>query len=746
MISNRVKSVLVLASLMSGEALVAQERNENREAYRLPAMAQTDNNGSAYALPPINVEGTIPEEIQDTPGAASRLTEEEIDTYRPYTLHDAFDFVPGVKTLEDDVLGRRSGIGIRGAPSRRSRKTLLLEDGVPINGSTYLDPSAHYTPPLERLEAIEVLKGAGHILHGPLNNHGIVNFRNKRATLLPETTAELGIGEDPDTFERHLMHTRTNGPLGLVFAYTGLNADGSFDVEDFEYNDFFTSIDWEVNPRHDLGFSATYFRERSNYDESNLAPVEFALNPRQKLGRFGNEFNTIAIDYWKFGLKHDFEISDDLSMSTQLFSTDLDRPRFTVDPEEIFVDALPDFVYVDPETEFIPGVQGQMVSRDRHYRTYGAESRFQWADIEALGLNHTFQWGVRFERHFLDDFRSEGGPGEILTEENRGVRSVEDAYQASAYSVFLQDALRFGDWTITPGVRAEYYTQKKTENFDEDGFIGESQDDDNTLVLPAISVLYEGIEDTQLFANVGRGYTPAFARTAEEFPLEPETGINSQLGFRTFALPGVALDGAVFYNDIQDTVVQLPFTVEGVNVVVNAEDSESYGTDLGMELSSAAMTGSDFNFFSRLAYNYTHAEFTSGEIDGNRVPEIPEHAGSLSVGLEHTSGWHVSATVTHFGSFFNDLLETEELTLADEDREPVEPGDTIEIREPAVLGEVPGHTLYSARASYTFQREPDITLWIQGRNLTDKFYIGDIENGVRPGFERTVVAGITVQF
>lgn len=659
---------------------------------------------------------------------------------------DALDFAPGVHTIYDDVLGRRSGIGIRGAPSRRSRKVLLLEDGVPINASTYLDPGAHYTPPTERLESIDVLKGAGHVLHGPLNNHGIINFINKQPTLNPETTAELSGGE-LDTFRRHLMHTRTNGPVGLVFAYTGQNADGAFDVEDFQYDDFFTSIDWGVNADHNLGISATYFRERSDYDESNLTPIEFALAPRRKEGRFGQEFNTIAVDYWKVALTHDWLVTDNFSASTQLFFTDLDRPRFTVDPDEILADALPDFVYVDPENEFIPGVQGQMVSRDRHYRTYGAETRFQLADIDAFGLDHTFQWGVRFERHFLDDNRSEGGPGEILTEDNRGPRTSEEVFQASGFSVFLQDALRFGDWTITPGVRAEHYTQNKTARPSADNPTGDrKEEDDNTLILPSLSLLYEGFEKTQLFGNVARGYTPAFARTAEEFPLEPETGINSQIGIRSNALGAFSLEGAVFYNIIQDTVVQEPFTINEENVVVNAADSESYGADFGLRYDSAAATGSDFNFFTQLAYNYTQAEFTEGELDGNEVPEIPEHAGSLTLGFEHTAGWHISASVHHFGSFFTDLANTQDITLADEDGEPIGPGDTLEIREPAVLGEVPSHTIYSARAQYTFQRDPAITLWVQGRNLTDKLFITDFENGIRPGPERTVIAGITVKF
>lgn len=329
-------------------------------------------------LPPINVEDTLPERLEDTPGAASVLSDADIDSLRPYTLHDALGFVPGVRTIDDDVLGLRAGISIRGAPSRRSRKVLLLEDGVPINASTYLDPGAHYTPPMERLESIEVLKGMGHVLHGPLNNHGIIHFRNKWPTLEPETTVELGAG-NLGTFRRHLMHTRTDGRLGTVFAYTGLDADGSFDVEQFSWDDFFASFDYALNDRHDIGLSVTYFRERSDYDESNLTPVEYALAPRRKRGRFAQEYNNFNLDYYKYDLTHNWQVSDRLSVSNKLFMTDLDRARFTVEPDEIEVDALPDFVYADPAYRFVPGVSGVMIGRVRQYNTYGAQSRMQLA-------------------------------------------------------------------------------------------------------------------------------------------------------------------------------------------------------------------------------------------------------------------------------------------------------------------------------------------------------------------------------
>jgi Fe(3+) dicitrate transport protein len=76
--------------------------------------------------------------------------------------------VPGVHVVDEDALGVNLNIGARGLDPRRSSRTLLLEDGMPIHLAPYSDPSAHYHPPSERVERLEVLKGSGQVVHGPL--------------------------------------------------------------------------------------------------------------------------------------------------------------------------------------------------------------------------------------------------------------------------------------------------------------------------------------------------------------------------------------------------------------------------------------------------------------------------------------------------------------------------------------------------------------------------------------------------
>lgn len=691
----------------------------------MPAIALAQQDPAPLELPSLDVRSMVPESIQGTPGAANLLSRETVDTYKPYTLHDAFDFVPGVRTIDDDVLGLRSGIGVRGAPPRRSRKVLLLEDGTPINNSAYLDSGAHYTPPLQRLEQVEVLKGAGQIIHGPLNNHGIINFRNLRPTAEPQTRVELAAGNQ-STRQSHISHRRTEGPLGMVFSYTGKEADGTFDVEEHEFDDFYGGFELQLNDSHQLAASATYFRERSQgYDESNLSLQQYREDPRgKKRLDEGREYNNISVDYYKLDLTHNYQISDDVRLSSKIFATELDRPRFQT-------------------RGTAPDEGGVMEGRDRRYHTLGLDSRLDIGGISALGLDHRIQTGIRYEKHRFADRRPVGRPGEALKEGNRGevyARAGENGYtrdgrlmtyDAEAISAFAQNTISRGDWAITPGLRFETFNQYNKTNFrpgDDDE--GVTKKDSNSLLLPGISLLYSGFDNSEIYAGIHRGYAPASARS-DEFPLTPETGINSQIGLRSSALKGVSLDMALFYNRIEDTLIRKEVDEFGDARFVNAADSRVYGLDLGARIDSWAWYDSPLNAFAEVAMNYTNAKFSNGPLKGNDVPEVPRYNGSLTLGLEHTAGWHLSTTLSHFGAFYTDIENTRPITAS---------GDEDD------AGRVPSHTLLSARASYKLPTRLDTTLWIQGRNLTDKLYIADIQEGIRPGAPRSILAGVTFNF
>ena len=254
--------------------------------------AQRAENGPSSPVDPL--DGILPGDLQGFPSAGTAVTQKQIQEFQPRTVNEAFTRVPGVNVVSDDGFARHGGIGIRGSPPRRGRKVLMMEDGISLNMSLWLDPSVHYVPPLDRVESIEVLRGTV-LNYGPNNNHGVVNFKNMSPFGANETEIGFTVGVTPgkndgfflDDGDLHTsigdrsdvsstwhVHTRQmSGNVGAVLSYSGADVNGAWDTERLRYNDIYGALGWK-GVDQDLTISGVYFRQRDHYDEANLEGEE----------------------------------------------------------------------------------------------------------------------------------------------------------------------------------------------------------------------------------------------------------------------------------------------------------------------------------------------------------------------------------------------------------------------------------------------------------------------------------------
>src|SRR5688572_29581210 len=124
----------------------------------------------------IEVMGTAPDAELLYAGASTVVTREEMERLAPQSASDVLRRVPGVHVVDEDGAGLRANIGLRGLPPARSTKVLILEDGIPVAPGPYGHPELYHTPPVERMAAIEVVRGSGSIRFGPQTIGGVVNF------------------------------------------------------------------------------------------------------------------------------------------------------------------------------------------------------------------------------------------------------------------------------------------------------------------------------------------------------------------------------------------------------------------------------------------------------------------------------------------------------------------------------------------------------------------------------------------
>jgi Fe(3+) dicitrate transport protein len=745
---------------------------------------------------PSNPTSILPGNLEGFSSAGTRITTEILEQDQPRTLNESLRRVPGLHVVSDDGYGRHGGVGMRGSPPRRGRKVLHLEDGQPINMSVWLDPSVHYTPPIDRLESIEVLRGVV-ISHGPLNNHGVVNFRNLSPFGPNETVVSASIGwvdngkgggfvddpGDPAVFStadqspsntRH-FHTRQGiGNVGVVFSYSGADAEGAWDNERLRYNDFYGAIGWR-GQNSDLTFSAVHFRQRDDYDEANFEGTEAKFFDQvghcKTCYNVGSNFNTYNADVTKLQLVHNAYLDDKTTITSRLYGFHHRRDRYQnldeANPAEAedmiapFFDAGTSSVYVG---------EGAMLGRLRTYRQLGAEMRGEWADRPFIaGLRQDIQAGVRYEWNDFTNKNFFGTSGQVLKDGDKdGFTAFDREYEAHAFSTYLQSTLHMtSDFNVTPGVRIEHYRiKRKTFGFitKEEGELDELDDCDadsgvvggtpfgteeclqlelenpafpsekftKTHVLPGVALAYKGFYRSTVYGGYNRGLSTHVLRE-ERFPSKDEIGDNFQLGLRSSAFMGLTFDVAGFYQRIEDFQIKGSGTDgAGNNIYSAADEVEIKGFEAFGRLESKPYTGGPFNFFFEGTYTLSDAEFIKDietpEIIGNSVPEVPRQVAHLTLGMQHRIGLDASVSWTYRSAFFTD--ETNTPFGGDDEGED---------------GEVPSIWLLSARASMKIG-DTGASVFIAGDNLLDKLYISDREDGIKPGQGRSVRAGFKYKF
>src|SRR6185503_4987074 len=127
------------------------------------------------ALPP--VEGTRINAGKKT----SFIKPEEFPTFAGNDFREVMATTPGI-VVSEEPQSPIINLGYRGLNSQRSEFTQVLKDGVSIKNEQFGFPESHYTPILDAVERIEVIRAGAALQFGPQPG-GAINFVMKMPRL-----------------------------------------------------------------------------------------------------------------------------------------------------------------------------------------------------------------------------------------------------------------------------------------------------------------------------------------------------------------------------------------------------------------------------------------------------------------------------------------------------------------------------------------------------------------------------------
>jgi Fe(3+) dicitrate transport protein len=733
-------------------------------------------------LDAVTVTGILPEKLEAVPGSFNVVDQEALEERRPLSIKEALNNVPGINIVGEDSMSLNLNIGIRGMNPRRSSRTLLMEDGMPIFFAPYGDPSAHYSTPLDRVDRIEVVKGSGQILYGPQTMGGMINFVTKPVPRNGFAGRLTGIVGTDDFRSAHINAGTGNERGGFMIDAIKKKGDGVRDNHKFDIEEYTIKGEIDLTPNHTLVAKVSTFREGSNYSETGLGLSEWNQDKYQAVTGGNDEFNQKRDTAQ---LKHIWSINDKAKLSTQAYYSDINRASFrqvhnTVsDGTDANGNTREGYGQLRGDSIECTGESARRLStlsilngdvnpdncggrhRPRQYTFYGIEPRLD-LQHNMFGIDSDLVVGMRLHWEDINrkQYGADGAEGQSLSyAKTNGLLREKIDHQVQAQSYYMQNTFNVNDWSFTPGVRVERYKLDKQiytadaaaiqsdGSYDEDieGIgPGLKYSISQTKVLPGFGVAWNGLQNTTVFAGVHRGFSPArpdrdLAGNADENQVfrnktKAEVSTNYEFGVRSNYYKGINVESTLFHTVIDDMVVGV---ADGA--YRNAGKANMTGLELGGRVDfgtiydtphNVYVTGSWTGLFNAKfkddgVFTRDFADALGGYESGDRLPYAPRNMASLNIGYEHPVGVNVRVGADYVS-----------------EQKPT-PNDFAPITGHA--GNIPSYTLINASASFK-PAGSKTTFFLSGHNLADKEYLASRVDGMQAGRGRMVFGGVTIDF
>jgi len=152
--------------------------------------------------------------INDAAAAIFVISQEAIRRSGVTTVPDALRMAPGLQVAQIDA--NKWAISARGFNDRFSSKLLVMIDGRTIYTPIFSGVFWHREDtPLEEVDRIEVIRGAGAAMWGANAVNGVINIITKSAKDTHGAQLSLGAGNQ----EQGFFHARYGGKIGSTVDY-----------------------------------------------------------------------------------------------------------------------------------------------------------------------------------------------------------------------------------------------------------------------------------------------------------------------------------------------------------------------------------------------------------------------------------------------------------------------------------------------------------------------------------------------
>ena len=476
------------------------------------------------------------------------VSKSELDQFRYTDIHRIVGRIPGVYISEEDGLGLRPNIGVRGTGSLRMEKLNVMEDGVLIAPAPYASPAAYYSPTAGRMESIEIRKGSTQIKHGPFTTGGSLNYISTSIPSSKLNSVSLDIG----SFGKTLMQVRSGDTMGnfayLIELYSDKmdgfkELDGGGDTG-YTKTDFLTKLRYSFSESHALEFKYSMTDELSDETYLGLTDADYSDNPLRRYR--ATALDEMDADHSQIMLSYAAKLNDNMSLAIVGYSNDFARNWYKLNKVNGMSLSSITKPTADGWNEFYLLMDAEN-SADDAYRIKANNREYYSSGIQAvLNVNagaHDIQAGLRIHSDEMDRFQWEdrygmqNGKLVMTTQATKGSDSNRiDSAEATA--LFVEDRFTTGDMTVTAGARYEEITVMRDDWGKTDPDRSETpskREHTMDVIVPGIGIEYAINEFQTVSVGVHKGFAPPGPGTSgvTDKAVDPETSMNTEIGFKS---------------------------------------------------------------------------------------------------------------------------------------------------------------------------------------------------------------------
>jgi len=657
----------------------------------------------------VTVQGNKVDALKRASGSGTTIGKREIRNAQPESSAELLRRVPGMQVRTEDPMGFRLNLGVRGLSPTRSRLILMEEDGVPVVVSPYGEPELYYTPMVERIESIDVLKGSDVLRYGPQTVGAVVQLHTWQPTERRGWYVGHKVGSR-DFGSLVARYSDTSKNVGYV-AQIVRNSGAGYRNMGFHATDAFGKAVLSGSAVGQLSLKLGFHDDLAHTTYTGLTQALFRENPRRDTITPQDYF---AVRRYEASLQHEAQLAERSTLRTSLFAYEMQLNQRAQDFDRSVYPGIQYASIPDPAALLLRNTNSQ---RERVYDVAGLSTELEHR-FNTGPVLHRLRVGARA---MTDVSRRKLTFGDSPTAEG-GALQTDDTTRIFGVSTWIEHQLALtNQLLITPAFRYEHSSSTKAIHRKPDEEAAGAPRDVNIRsssraggAMPGVGVIY-GTAKLNAFSSFYLGYSAprisqAITPNGKDANLHAERSRNYEVGARA-------------RNDWLRAEANA-FLIQFDNQLVsnNPLNSDSEFVDggrtrhLGAEATAALRIGKglelplDLNLAGQ--YTFVRARFVGGDFNGRTVPYSPVNSVNVTLDAAHPIGLSGQVMLSYIGSQYTDQANT---VL------PVASG---------LNGKLDAYTTLDVGARYRY-KPSGVSFGLSAKSLLDRVYISDrLPNGI----------------